>query len=55
MIDESVSELVIFIANISVIGILVILHIGVPLDYIFSHETFVVYSNKDWATWTVGY
>ena len=33
MIDESVpvSESVIFIANVSVIGILVILHIGAPL------------------------
>ena len=33
MIDESVpvSESVIFIANISIIGILVILHIGAPL------------------------
>ena len=36
MIDESVpvSELVIFIANISVIGISVILHISAPLPYI---------------------
>ena len=31
MIDESVSESVIFIANILVIGISVILHIGAPL------------------------
>ena len=36
MIDESVpvSESVIFIANISAIGISVILHIGAPLPYI---------------------
>ena len=37
MIDESVSESVIFIANVSVIGISVILHIGAPL--IKSKET----------------
>ena len=32
MIDEPVSESVIFIANILVIGISVILHIGPPLE-----------------------
>ena len=34
MIDKSVSVSVIFIANISVIGISVILHIGAPLPQI---------------------
>ena len=34
MTDKSVSESVIFIANISVIGISVILHIGAPLNII---------------------
>ena len=43
MIDESVpvSESVIFIANISVIGISIILHIGAPLlssTNVFSHQ-----------------
>ena len=33
MTDKSVSESVIFIANISVIGISVILHIGAPLSH----------------------
>ena len=46
MIDESVlvSELVIFIANISGIGISVILHIGAPLIFTTMIDRFVTWS-----------
>ena len=45
MIDKSVSVSVIFIANISVIGISVILHIGAPLPQIIK----IIFKIKEYS------